>query len=141
MSTNTDAVHFVLVVPVGDLRQDAGDEREQPDPDAECDGDLVRFEALRRGRVESSALESAWALMAAITLLPECCRLHFQDRRHFQRSRQADRSRKIPVMRNSMAVRIGSSADVDVAEAEHGAERCVPVSRWRRVAPGPCGPT
>ncbi len=41
------AVHFVVVLPPGDLRQDAGDEREQTDPDAECDGDLVRFDALR----------------------------------------------------------------------------------------------
>ena len=44
------AVHVVVVVPVGDLRQDARHQGEDADGDAERDRDLVRLEALRRGR-------------------------------------------------------------------------------------------
>ncbi len=41
------AVHFVVVLPLRDLRQHAGHEREETDSDPEGDGDLVRFDALR----------------------------------------------------------------------------------------------
>ena len=67
---------------------------------------LNRFGA---GGVESSAWVSAWALMAASRYCLGVAAF-ISGRRHFQRSRQAERSRKIPVMKNSMAVRIGSSA-------------------------------